>query len=204
MTVEVNELGRHGRTILVRRAADADRADSDLGYPLSMSSELIVRRATTRDVAAIRALVDQYQGKVLLVKETVTLYEDVQEFWVAIDGEQIVGCGALHILWEDLGEIRTVAVDREAKRQGIGGLIVNRLIEHGRDLGINRIFVLTFETSFFARHGFREIEGTPVTPEVYTEMRRSYDRGIAEFLDLEYVKPNTLGNTRMLLTLEDN
>ena len=202
MAVEVNELGRHGRTILVRRAADADRADSDLGYPLSMSSELIVRRATTRDVAAIRALVDQYQGKVLLVKETVTLYEDVQEFWVAIDGEQIVGCGALHILWEDLGEIRTVAVDREAKRQGIGGLIVNRLIEHGRDLGINRIFVLTFETSFFARHGFREIEGTPVTPEVYTEMRRSYGRGIAEFLDLEYVKPNTLGNTRMLLTLE--
>ena len=77
------------------------------------------------------------------------------------------------------------------------------VVEHGRDLGIERILVLTFETSFFARHGFREIEGTPVTPEVYTEMRRSYDRGIAEFLDLEYVKPNTLGNTRMLLTLQD-
>jgi amino-acid N-acetyltransferase len=166
-----------------------------------MSSELTVRRATTRDVGAIRALVDQYAGKVLLVKETVTLYEDVQEFWVAVDDDKIVGCGALHILWEDLGEIRTVAVDREAKRRGIGGLIVNRLIEHGRELGIERIFVLTFETSFFSRHGFREIEGTPVTPEVYTEMRRSYDRGIAEFLDLEYVKPNTLGNTRMLLTL---
>ncbi|MEI6689885.1 MAG: amino-acid N-acetyltransferase [Thermoleophilia bacterium] len=169
-----------------------------------MSSELIVRRATTRDVAAIRALVDQYQGKVLLVKETVTLYEDVQEFWVAVDDDKIVGCGALHVLWEDLGEIRTVAVDREAKRRGIGGLIVNRLIEHGRELGIERIFVLTFETSFFGRHGFREIEGTPVTPEVYIEMRRSYDRGIAEFLDLEYVKPNTLGNTRMLLTLTDD
>ncbi len=166
-----------------------------------MSNELIVRRATTRDVGAIRALVDQYAGKVLLVKETVTLYEDVQEFWVAVDGDRIVGCGALHILWEDLGEIRTVAVDREAKRRGVGGLIVQRLIEHGRELGIERIFVLTFETSFFSRHGFREIEGTPVTPEVYNEMRRSYDRGIAEFLDLEYVKPNTLGNTRMLLTL---
>lgn len=166
-----------------------------------MSTELIVRRATTRDVGAIRMLVDQYAGKVLLVKETVTLYEDVQEFWVAVDGDRIVGCGALHILWEDLGEIRTVAVDREAKRRGIGGVIVDRLIAHGRDLGIERIFVLTFETSFFARHGFREIEGTPVTPEVYAEMRRSYDRGIAEFLDLEYVKPNTLGNTRMLLTL---
>ncbi|MGI9116517.1 MAG: amino-acid N-acetyltransferase [Gaiellales bacterium] len=166
-----------------------------------MSSEITVRRATTHDVGAIRALVDQYAGEVLLVKETVTLYEDVQEFWVAVDGDRILGCGALHILWEDLGEIRTVAVDQAAKRRGVGGVIVDRLIQQGRDLGIERIFVLTFETAFFASRGFREIEGTPVTPEVYAEMRRSYDRGIAEFLDLEYVKPNTLGNTRMLLDL---
>jgi amino-acid N-acetyltransferase len=166
-----------------------------------MSGAIEVHRATTRDVRGIRALVDQYAGRVLLEKETVTLYEGVQEFWVAVDGETIVGCGALHILWEDLGEIRTVAVDQSQKRSGIGGLVVARLIEHAREMGIERIFVLTFETSFFGRYGFREIEGTPVTPEVYEEMRRSYDRGIAEFLDLEYVKPNTLGNARMLLEL---
>ncbi len=64
-----------------------------------------------------------------------------------------------------------------------------------------RIFVLTFEAEFFCRHGFEEIEGTPVTAEVYEEMCRSYDTGVAEFLDLSYVKPNILGNTRMLLTL---
>ena len=162
---------------------------------------MLVRRATTHDVAAIRALVDQYQGVVLLEKATVTLYEDVQEFWVAEDDGKVVGCGALHVLWEDLGEIRTVAVDQGVKRRGTGGLIVDRLIQHGRDLGIARIFVLTFETSFFESRGFREIEGTPVTPEVYAELRRSYDRGVAEFLDLSYVKPNTLGNTRMLLEL---
>lgn len=162
---------------------------------------MLVRRATTRDVAAIRALVDQYQGEVLLEKATVTLYEDVQEFWVAEDDGRVVGCGALHVLWEDLGEIRTVAVDAAHTRRGVGGLVVDRLIEHGRDLGIGRIFVLTFETAFFASRGFREIEGTPVTPEVYAELRRSYDRGVAEFLDLSYVKPNTLGNTRMLLEL---
>lgn len=161
----------------------------------------IVRRARTHDVPAIRALVDRYAGKVLLEKETVTLYEDVQEFWVAEYEGEIVGCGALHILWEDLGEIRTVAVDPDRRRHGVGGLIVERLIQHGRELGIERIFVLTFETSFFSRFGFREIEGAPVTPEVYEEMRRSYDRGVAEFLDLEYVKPNTLGNARMLLEL---
>jgi amino-acid N-acetyltransferase len=60
---------------------------------------------------------------------------------------------------------------------------------------------LTFETEFFGRHGFTEIEGTPVTAEVFEEMRRSYDIGVAEFLDLSYVKPNTLGNSRMLLVL---
>ena len=55
--------------------------------------------------------------------------------------------------------------------------------------------------AFFARHGFTEIDGTPVTADVYEEMQRSYDVGVAEFLDLSYVKPNTLGNTRMLLIL---
>ena len=61
--------------------------------------------------------------------------------------------------------------------------------------------VLTFETKFFNKHGFVEIEGTPVSPEVYEEIMRSVDEGVAEFLDLSYVKPNTLGNSRMLLEL---
>jgi len=61
--------------------------------------------------------------------------------------------------------------------------------------------VLTLATRFFARHGFAEIDGTPVSPEVYDELLRSYDEGVAEFLDLDRVKPNTLGNHRMLLHL---
>jgi amino-acid N-acetyltransferase len=68
---------------------------------------------------------------------------------------------------------------------------------------LKRLFVLTFETEFFARHGFSEITGTPVPKEVYEEMRRSADTGVAEFLDLPFVKPNTLGNTRMLLHLDE-
>ena len=79
--------------------------------------------------------------------------------------------------------------------------VVARLLDVARELRLQRIFVLTFETEFFGSHGFQEIEGTPVTAEVYDEMRRSYDIGVAEFLDLSYVKPNILGNTRMLLTL---
>jgi amino-acid N-acetyltransferase len=161
-----------------------------------------VRGARTADVAAIRRFLDFYSPKrILLDKPTVTLYEDVQEFVVAeVDGE-VVGCGALHVLWADLAEVRTVAVDPGAQRSGIGHHLLEALIARARVLGVQRIYCLTFEVEFFASHGFQTIEGAPVEPEVYEELLRSYDEGVAEFLDLERVKPNTLGNTRMLLEL---
>jgi amino-acid N-acetyltransferase len=78
---------------------------------------------------------------------------------------------------------------------------MNAIIERAQSLGLKRLFCLTFETEFFGKHGFKEIQGAPVEPEVYQQLLRSYDEGIAEFLDLESVKPNTLGNTRMLKIL---
>ncbi|MGH8880530.1 MAG: amino-acid N-acetyltransferase [Stackebrandtia sp.] len=160
-----------------------------------------VRRARTSDVPAIKNLIDVFAGRILLEKNLVTLYESVQEFWVAEVGERTVGCGALHVLWADLGEVRTVAVHPDVKGRGVGRVLVDQLITTARELQLSRLFVLTFEVPFFSRHGFAEIDGTPVTAEVFAEMCRSYDTGVAEFLDLSYVKPNTLGNTRMLLTL---
>ena len=161
-----------------------------------------IRPAHTSDIKGIRQLIDSYapQGR-LLTKETVTLYESVQEFTVAVAGDEIVGCGALHVLWEDLAEVRTVAVSEKLRGQGVGHQVLESIISRAQNLGIKRIFCLTFETEFFGRHGFAVIEGTPVAPEVYSELLRSYDAGVAEFLDLESVKPNTLGNTRMLREL---
>jgi len=161
-----------------------------------------IRPAQTKDIPAIRGLIDTYTlGGRLLAKETVTLYEDVQEFSVAVEDDVVVGCGALHVLWEDLAEVRTVAVLARLKGQGVGHKILETIIERARTVGVQRIFCLTFETQFFGRHGFQEIHGTPVDPDVYSELLRSYDTGVAEFLDLESVKPNTLGNTRMLKVL---
>jgi amino-acid N-acetyltransferase len=162
---------------------------------------LVIRRARTSDVPSIKSLVDHYAGRILLEKNLVTLYEAVQEFWVAELAGEVIGCGALHVMWSDLGEVRTVAVHPKVKGHGIGHAIVDRLLEVAREIQLQRVFVLTFETEFFTRHGFVEIEGTPVTAEVYEEMCRSYDTGVAEFLDLSYVKPNILGNSRMLLML---
>jgi len=137
----------------------------------------------------------------LLSKDTVKLYEDVQEFFVAESDGEIIGCGALHVLWEDLGEVRTVAVIEKHRRMKIGNQILEAITKRAISLGLRRLFCLTFETEFFAQHGFEEIQGTPVEAEVYQQLLRSYDEGIAEFLDLESVKPNTLGNTRMLKIL---
>jgi amino-acid N-acetyltransferase len=162
---------------------------------------MVARRARTGDVLGIKALVDKYAGRVLLAKDLITLYEDVQEFWVVELDNQVVGCGALHVLWRDLAEIRTIAVDPALTGRGIGHVLVEALLRTAREIGVSRVFVLTFEKTFFGRHGFVEIDGTPVSPEIYEEMRRSYDAGVAEFLDLAYVRPNTLGNVRMLLEL---
>lgn len=158
-----------------------------------------IRPAKSTDVKGIRILIDTYAPqRRLLSKETVTLYESVQEFTVAVDEGEVVGCGALHILWEDLAEVRTVAVAEHLRGQGIGARILDAIIDRARVIGVKRIFCLTFEVEFFGRHGFEVIQGTPVDPEVYSQLLHSYDTGIAEFLDLESVKPNTLGNSRML------
>jgi amino-acid N-acetyltransferase len=163
---------------------------------------VVVRRARTSDIRTIRDIVRPHaESRVLVSKDAVTYYEAVQQFRVGeVDG-RVVGFGALHVMWEDLAEIRTLAVSPEAKGRGVGSRLLEALVEDARELGVERLFCLTFEVDFFSRHGFEVIEGQAVEPEVYAELVRSYDEGVAEFLDLERVKPNTLGNTRMLRTL---
>jgi amino-acid N-acetyltransferase len=191
---------RHGRLLSAGRCSRESRPNA---FDTVALVTVVVRRARTADVPAIKAIVDIYagSGRRLLAKELVTLYEDVQDFVVAeIDG-MVVGCGALHVLWADLGEVRTLAVHPDHVNARIGRDVLDGLIATARKLGLSRLFALTFHTGFFSRAGFVPIEGAPVDQDTYDALRRSYDAGVAEFLNLEYVKPNTLGNTRMLLNL---
>ncbi|MGO4427859.1 GNAT family N-acetyltransferase, partial [Streptomyces sp. MCAF7] len=99
---------------------------------LAQSKAVTVRRARTSDVPAVRRLIDSYVAdRILLDKATVTLYEDIQEFWVAErDGDaEVIGCGALHVMWEDLAEVRTLAVDRTVKGSGVGHLVLDKLLQ---------------------------------------------------------------------------
>lgn len=159
-----------------------------------------VRPARTSDVRGIQSLVEPLvQKRVLLGKDRVVFYEAVQEFRVAeLDDGTLIGCGALHVMWEDLGEVRTLAVADEWLHRGVGRALLDRIEADARDLGLSRLFCLTFETRFFGHAGFEELTEEIVGADVYLELVRSPDEGVAEFLDLSRVKPNTLGNTRML------
>jgi amino-acid N-acetyltransferase len=166
-------------------------------------SEYTVRAARSADVRRIRDLLEPYvQRRILLGKDLVVLYEAVQQFVIAEDATgRLIGCGALHVMWEDLGEVRTLIVADEWLHHGVGRELVEALEANALSLGLTRLFCLTFEVDFFTRHGFTPIGEQIVDPDVYSQLIRSPDEGIAEFLDLAHVKPNTLGNTRMLKQL---
>lgn len=165
-------------------------------------AQFTVRRARTADVPGIVAVVETYASqRILLGKERVEFYEAIQEFRVAESDGVIVGCGALHVMWEDLGEVRTLAASPDWRGQGVGHALLEALVDDAREVGLQRLFCLTFETDFFAAHGFSDMGNETVDPELYAELLRSHDEGVAEFLDLARVKQNTLGNSRMLLRL---
>ncbi len=162
-----------------------------------------IRPARTSDIVAIQAMrAPLVDSKVLLQHQLVSLFERTQEFVVAEhqDG-RILAAGALHVMWGDLAEVRSLVVDDSARGLGLGKAIVEALIERAFSLGITRVFCLTFEVEFFVKCGFEIISDVPVDEETFAQMVESADDGIAEFLDLARVKENTLGNTRMLRTL---
>ena len=163
-----------------------------------------VRSAKTSDVPAIRNLVRPLaEERILLDKEAVTYYESIQEFVVAEDADgNVVGCGGLHVIWEDIAEIRTLATSNELRGKGVGHVLLTELLHRARQVGVHRVFCLTFEVKFFERQGFSVMaDQSAVDPAVYQEILLSRDEGVAEFLDLARVKPNTLGNTRMIISL---
>ena len=166
-------------------------------------NNFILRPARTSDIPAIQAMrAPLVDSKVLLQHQLVALFERVQEFVVAesLDG-RVIAAGALHVMWGDLAEVRSLVVDSSARGLGLGKAIVEALIERAYTLGVRRVFCLTFEVEFFSRCKFEIISDVPVDEETFAQMVQSADDGIAEFLDLARVKENTLGNTRMLRQL---
>lgn len=128
------------------------------------------RKAKTSDAEKIHALVNEYAKQGLMLPRAVSqLYENIRDFTIAEDQGRFVGAGALHVFWEDLAEVRTMAVDPAYQRKGVGRQIVDRLLEDGAELGIKKVFTLTYQPEFFASCGFQLEDKNNMPQKVWTD-----------------------------------
>ena len=132
-----------------------------------------VRKARPTDVSAMHKMINHYAEQQLMLPKThLQLYENLRDYSVGTlpgDEQRVIGCGALHIYWEDLAEIRAVAVEPEAIQKGIGTSVVERLIEEAREINLERVFVFTYVPKFFSRFGFVQAEHSSMPLKVYNE-----------------------------------
>ncbi|WP_278847958.1 N-acetyltransferase [Megamonas hypermegale] len=131
---------------------------------------MIYRKATFNDVEDIFELVNDYaQDGIMLARSRNTLYETLRDMYVAEENGEILGVGGLHIVWEELAEVRTLAVSKKALRRHIGANIVKHLIEEGKTLGVRRVFTLTYQDKFFASLGFEVATKDNLPQKVWKE-----------------------------------
>ncbi|MCG0238606.1 MAG: N-acetyltransferase [Firmicutes bacterium] len=129
-----------------------------------------IRKAVMADIPQIHRLVNGYaQQGLMLRRPLVMLYEQVRDFAVAVEGDRVLGCGALHILWHDLAEIRSLAVQPECRGRGVGRALVDFLVQEALDLGLARVFALTYQQEFFARCGFQVVKKETLPQKVWKE-----------------------------------
>ncbi|MCX7781463.1 MAG: N-acetyltransferase [Negativicutes bacterium] len=131
---------------------------------------MILRKATFRDVEPVLNIINQYAEKgMMLARSRNTLYETLRDFIVAEDNGQVIGVGALHLIWDALAEVRSLAVTPEATGKGVGRQIVEALIDEAKQLGIETLFTLTYQREFFARLGFHEVPKEQLSHKVWKD-----------------------------------
>jgi amino-acid N-acetyltransferase len=128
----------------------------------------MIRKAQIHDVKEIQKLLMKYasQGD-MLSRSLSELYESLRDFFVSADDGTLLGTAALHIVWDDLAEVRSVAVAEEAGRKGIGSQLVLACINEARQIGLKRIFCLTYKPDFFAKLGFRLVDKSELPHKVW-------------------------------------
>jgi amino-acid N-acetyltransferase len=128
----------------------------------------MIRKARISDVKDIQKMLMTFANRGDMLSRSLSeLYESVRDFYVVEDGGVLLGASALHIVWDDLAEVRSVAVSEEAGRKGIGGRLVEACISEAREIGLRRIFCLTYKPDFFAKHGFRLVDKAELPHKVW-------------------------------------
>lgn len=132
-----------------------------------------IRNAKIADLAQVQKLINEFARREEMIPRSINeLYENVRDFVVAEEKGKIHGAAALHILWEDLAEVRSLAVRKEFQRKGIGRKLVLRCIREAKDLGLRRVFVLTYQKDFFRSLGFNEIDKSTLPQKIWGDCIR--------------------------------
>jgi amino-acid N-acetyltransferase len=135
--------------------------------------EPMIRKARLTDVNEMFRIINYYAQKQLMLPKTqLQLFENLRDYSVAVDESEpsrILACGALHIYWENLAEIRAVAVAPGSARRGVGTALVEQLLNEAREMQIEQVFVFTYEPGFFGRFGFIQVEHRTMPLKVYNE-----------------------------------
>jgi len=140
---------------------------------LVRNSSIKVEKANISEVPRIHKLVNSFAGRgEMLARPLSEIYENIRDFVVVRKGRRIIGCAALHVLWSDLAEIKSVAVDEEMQRQGVGNKLVSACLKDAEELGIETVFCLTYKPKFFEKMGLKEVEKMTLPQKIWTECYR--------------------------------
>lgn len=132
-----------------------------------------IRKATITDVKDIQKLVNEFARREEMIPRSINeLYENLRDFFVAEDDKRITGVCALHVLWEDLAEIRSLAVHKERQGAGIGSRLISRCLADAKKLGISRVFALTYRPTFFRQIGFTDIDKASLPQKIWGDCIR--------------------------------
>ena len=128
----------------------------------------MIRKAQIADVKDIQKLLMTFANRGDMLSRSLSeLYESLRDFYVVEEEGVLLGASALHIVWEDLAEVRSVAVTEDAGRKGIGSRLVQACISEAREIGLRRLFCLTYKPDFFAKHGFRLVDKAELPHKVW-------------------------------------
>ena len=132
-----------------------------------------LEKARIRDIAQIHQLVNRFADKgEMLPRPLSELYETIRDFFVIREGEQVIACAALHVSWEDLAEIRSVAVAEDSQHKGYGDRLIYACLKEAEELGIPTVFCFTYKPKFFKRHKFADIDKMELPRKVWTDCYR--------------------------------
>jgi len=135
----------------------------------------MIRGAHINDVEKMNKLVNHFAQKDLMLARSLgDLYENIRDYYVYLENGSVVGCAALHIFWKDLAEIKSVAVEENYQKKGIGRQLIQKCLEEGKVLGINRLFVLTYIPEFFERMGFKRVDKELLPHKIWSECVKCY------------------------------